>query len=122
MTSLDDWNNAAWDGFHAPVSGPSYSHDPHASVEACSSACGAHSTCFQWTYHHQKCTFVRSIRFGKHQEPSIIEPPNEGEPPRLGTVDGRFKAGWATEDIIQWMNDRPCERVQWVRPSTDRIF
>jgi hypothetical protein len=33
-----------------------------------------------------------------------------------------FKSGWLTEKIEQWRSNRNCSEVQWVGPSTKRIF
>lgn len=124
-----DWDNAAWDGYPAPSKGPDDS-DPHSSTEACGKSCEHSSSCFQWTYHLQRCTFVRSFRLGTQKEP-------EGEKPKKHKVDGveveepvkqwsledqRFMAGWDVEGIRKWMDERPCEEVEWVKPSVERIF
>ena len=120
---LTDWDNAGWDDFNAPTDTHMYSHNPHTSPDACSLACEAHQGCFQWTYHLRKCTFVRSFRLGRQQAPGLSKRPSEAEQWTTWDLeDLRFVSGWAAEKIKMWMDERPCEKVRWVRPSTKRIF
>lgn len=117
LTSMQirkDWDNAAWDGYEAPREG-----SPNSSIEKCESACHAHDGCFQWTYHRRKCTFVRSFRLGDAKVPTVAE---EGAPGDWTAEDERFVAGWDTEKIRKWADERPCEEIQWVRPSLTRII
>lgn len=126
LTTKEDWNNAGWDGFGPPVLSKFYDHDPHASFDACGDACKAHSECFQYTYHLKKCTFVRSFRMGKTEEPGFSKEysknhPNEKESD-WDAEDLRYMAGWDPVMIQKWMDERPCEEVLWPKPSTKRIF
>lgn len=121
----DDWNNAELDGFVPPTLDDESSLNPHESFEACGQACEAHQNCLQWTYHLQECTLVRTIRYGKHQDPGFTDADR-----RKGwfytwgwdAKDRGFKAGWASQKIQKWMDARTCEKVMWVKPSTKRIY
>ncbi|USW54960.1 hypothetical protein Slin15195_G082790 [Septoria linicola] len=111
FTQRENWDNAEWDGFDPPND---TTYNPHASIATCSTACEKHENCFQWTYHRQRCYFVHSFRLGREREPST-----DGD----WTIwDQRFVAGWDTAKIKKWIDQRPCEKVQWVKPSTERIF
>ena len=124
MTTREDWNNGGFDGFSPPVPSRFYDHDPHESFDACGRACKAHEDCFQYTYHLRKCLFVRSIRYGKAEEPGLGKTSKKVPTKKLdwSPEDLRYMAGWDTEKIREWMDARPCEQVRWVRPSTKRIF
>lgn len=123
LETRQDWDNADWDAFGPPIPSRFYSLDPHASIESCAEACKAHAECFQWTYHLRKCTFVRSIRVGRHREPEVGKGKTEEEKAREWDVeDLRFVAGWAMAKVQEWAEERPCEQVEWVRPSITRIF
>lgn len=110
MAIRKDWDNADWDAFPPPLEG-----DPHASSHNCELACQANDECFQWNYHLRNCWFVRSFRLGNAKEPSR----EEG---RWSLEDQRFIAGWDSRKIQRWVDERPCDVVEWVRPSTERIF
>lgn len=119
MTRKEDWDNAEWDTFF-----PSADDDPqdaHSSAEACSLACRhtESADCFQWTYHPQQCKFARSFRLGRTRVPRIDQAEqSEAQKPE----EQRYLAGWNTDKIKQWMSERPCDEVQWVKPSIERIF
>ncbi|GAB7362503.1 hypothetical protein MBLNU230_g2824t1 [Neophaeotheca triangularis] len=126
----EDWDNAAWDGYPAPSGGPD-GIDPHSSLEACSRSCDESGNCFQWTYHLKRCTFVRSFRLGTQKEPRGEKPKThkdeEGnvveEPVKEWSLeDQRYMAGWDVDNIKRWIEKRPCEEVEWVKPSIERIF
>lgn len=107
LKTHDDWDNADWDGFEDGDESPA-----HSSFDACGSACHNHRLCFQYTYHHGRCRFVRSIRLGQRRVA-------EGD----GTAqERRFFAGWDNEKIIRWVNSHPCDGAHWVKPSLKRIF
>lgn len=71
----------------------------------------------QWTHAPEKCTFVRSIRYGRHRVWGEKE-----EEAAMNVPNGRFVAGWATERIKRWIDEHPCDEAQWVTPSIKRIF
>lgn len=119
MTDKLDWDNAEWDTF--PPAAEDDVRDPHSSAEACSLACQhtKNADCFQWTYHLHRCKFARSFRLGRAREPQV----DKKESSQTWTLeDQRYLAGWNTDRIRQWMSKRPCDQVQWVRPSIERIF
>ena len=126
LTDRENWNNGDRDGFSPPSSSRLYTHDPHDSFDACGIACKAHDNCFQWRYHLRKCQFVRSIRLGKHEEPGLgkarMKEGAEDDTSKWNAEDLRYMAGWDAAKISTWMAQRPCEEVQWVKPSTERIF
>ena len=127
LTIREDWNNGGFDGFDPPVSSPFYSHDPHESFDACGRACKAHDECFQWNYHLRKCHFMRSIRLGEAEQPGYgfkgaSQVISNWRMSEWNPVDLRYMSGWDTEKINKWVNERLCEEVQWVKPSTIRIF
>lgn len=120
QTTRADWDNADFDGYPAePDSG-------HASIEACAVGCEAHGLCFQWTYHLRRCTFVRSFRLGVAKKASgpVHENGTEiaEEMGKWTTEEKTFRAGWQTEKIKKWVDERPCEKALWVTPSITRIF
>ncbi|KAK4505060.1 hypothetical protein PRZ48_003023 [Zasmidium cellare] len=116
MTRKNDWDNAGWDAYPPAEDDP---NEPHSSVEACSLACQEADGCFQWTYHLQRCSFVRSFRLGRAREPHVEEEKKDQE---WTPEDKRYFAGWKTEHIQRWISERPCNEVQWVKPSIERIF
>ena len=117
------WDNAAWDAYPAPGPDKLYKEDPHKSLTTCNSACEAHPHCFQWRYHLQKCTFVRSFRLGIQREPQLgVGASKEDKAKTWSPTDLEFTSGWNTKLITAWVESRPCEQVDWVRPSTERIF
>ncbi|KAF2722454.1 glycosyltransferase family 31 protein [Polychaeton citri CBS 116435] len=117
----DNWDNAAWDGFRAPADQDGI--DPHSSFDACGHACEKHPDCLQWGYHLRECTFVHSIRLGNPLEPKIDDSRiEEFKEKSMTEKDKRFMAGYAIEKARRWIAERPCDEVQWVRPSIKRIF
>lgn len=38
----------------------------------------------------------------------------------LHEEDPKFVAGWDNPKIAKWIEEHPCERVEWVHPSWDR--
>ncbi|KAK3709489.1 hypothetical protein LTR37_010862 [Vermiconidia calcicola] len=128
LDAREDWNNMKNDRFPAEVPGDSSTEDPHESFDACGRACKAHHDCWQWNYHIRKCHFVRALRWGLHEEPGLAKfESNEGAEYALeewNIEDLRFRAGWDTEKITRWMDERPCglDDVRWVTPSNKRIF
>jgi hypothetical protein len=98
-----DWDNGDWGGWQEPPESPA-----HSSVEACAKACHEHPQCFSYTYVHSgHCVFVPSMRLGA-QKPA--------------TKDTTLSAGWDLEKIKQFRDTHKCQRPQWVKPSTERIF
>ncbi|GFF66341.1 hypothetical protein IFM47457_07193 [Aspergillus lentulus] len=98
-----DWDNGDWGGWQEPPESPG-----HKSVEACAEACHEHPRCFSYTYVHSgRCVFVPSMRLGA-QKPA--------------TKDTTLSAGWDLEKIKQFRDTHKCQRPQWVKPSTERIF
>jgi hypothetical protein len=98
-----EWDNGDWGGWQEPSNSPA-----HRSVEACAAACHEHPQCFSYTYAHSgHCVFVPSMRLGA-QKPA--------------TEDTSLTAGWDLEKIKQFRDAHKCQRPQWVKPSTDRIF
>lgn len=77
-------------------------------------------------YHLKKCYFNRSIRYGRAREPSAESVKKNGKPhggeAEWDFEDLRFVTGWDNEKIARWIDDHPCERVEWVHPSLKRIF
>ena len=66
------------------------------------------------------------MRFGEHRDPELgkvgedlnqEESKLEWSPEQL-----RFRAGWVQDKVRRWIDERPCEDVEWVRPSLERIF
>ncbi|KAK5165282.1 uncharacterized protein LTR77_009380 [Saxophila tyrrhenica] len=126
LTIRTDWNTAQHDAPVAEYPSDHYTHDPHESIEACSSACTAAEKCFTWTYHLRQCHLGTRLRAGLHAEPSLKK---VGGKTKLTEDDGtwtdedlRFVAGWNHEKIKKWVDERPCEEVEWVRPSITRMF
>lgn len=119
MTPKDDWDNAEWDAFDPPAE--DNSQDPHSSAEACSLACqhAEGPECFQWTYYLQQCKFSKSIRLGRARQKRVDK--TEGSK-AWTSEEQRYLAGWNTDRIQQWISERPCDEVQWVKPSIERIF
>lgn len=113
MTTRQDWDNGDWDAFPPPPE----DKDAHASIKTCESSCQAHDRCFQWTYHHRTCWFVRSFRLGGSKQPSTNKENEE-----WNADERKFVAGWDTAKIQKWAEKRNCEVVEWVRPSNDRIL
>lgn len=111
-----NWDNAEWDSFDPPES------RAHTSPVTCQDACAAHQGCFQWTHYLGRCHFVRSFRFGRARDPPpLLEEAQQHDKP-WSPDDRRFVSGWISSRIQKWMDERPCNQVQWVKPSTTRIF
>ncbi|KAK5112102.1 hypothetical protein LTR62_004444 [Meristemomyces frigidus] len=116
MTRREDWDNGEWDAYRPAPENAGRSDE---SVSDCSRACENAEGCFQWTYHLRQCYFVRSFRYGRSKQP-VDE---EDRPDREWTFEEqRFTAGWDVEKIVNWMDARPCDNVDWVKPSLERIF
>ena len=126
LTVANDWDNHHKDGFVAPFPSQNYKYSPHDSSEACDSACKAEPECSQWTYHLRKCRFVTTRRYGRHREPELGTETNAASAEDavwVPDLDGlRFVAGWDTAKIQAWIAARPCDQVEWVTASTERIF
>ena len=126
LTTRENWDTIGRTSFDPPIPSKFYSHDPHASFEACGQACKAHEDCKQWTYHLRKCSFSEAIRFGhaaepgrgKNREKSHPEETNDDWAPE----DLSYMSGWDSVKITKWMEERPCDKVKWVKPSVKRIF
>ena len=113
----EGWDNAAWDdlGFDGPPGGESVETVELDFANDCAEACRQDEQCFSWTHHIDTCTLVHSIRIGKARY--VDEEGGEG-----GERDMRFIAGWIPERIREFVNGNGCGTVQWVKPSTERIF
>ena len=122
----EDWDGGGWENFAPPFPSKFYSYDPHASFDACGEACIAHDDCFQWSYHLKKCTFLRAFHYGKYAEPGLGKKRQKANPEESEDdwepKDLKWRAGWDTAKIAQWISERPCNEVKWVRPSVKRIF
>ncbi|KAK4611755.1 hypothetical protein CLAFUW4_12916 [Fulvia fulva] len=116
MTRKLDWDNGEWDSYRPAADDPS---QPNESVDNCERACARAEGCFQWTYHLQRCYFVRSFRLGRAKAPMVEDDRKDRE---WSYEDQRFIAGWDADKIKRWISERPCDEVQWVRPSIERIF
>lgn len=112
----DDWDNGEWDAYEPAGDDP---WQPNESANNCHNACVNAEDCFQWTYHLRRCWFVRSFRLGRAKEPHLEE---DIDPKGWAMEDQRYMAGWDTAKIKKFMDDEPCREVQWIRPSTSRIF
>ena len=124
LTTRDDWDNTGRSSFEARKQSEFYSHDPHESFEACRSACEAQPKCLQFTYHSRRCTIDRSLRYGEYKDPEVERlgmTMNEGTQGR-SPDDLRFFAGWLPDKVKAWIDDHPCDTVEWVKPSLERIF
>jgi hypothetical protein len=122
----EDWDGGGRQNFDPPVPSTFYSHDPHASFDACGEACIAHDECFQWIYHLKTCTFARAFHYGKYAEPGLGKQREKSHPEESeddwDREDLKWRAGWDTVKIAQWISERPCNEAKWVRPSIKRIF
>lgn len=108
FTLKNNWRNDDWGTINTPEDDPS-----HASTDACNKACKERDDCFQWTYHHPgQCALVNSFRVGRQNQP---ERDNKG-------VMRQFTSCWMKDKINAWANARTCEKVQWMKPSSTRIF
>lgn len=118
LTRKDDWDNGEWDAYEPAQNDP---NRPHESPEACGSACekAVGSGCFQWTHHRRQCWFVRSFRYGRPRKAQIED---EATDRYWMPEDQRYFAGWNSDNIRRWISEQPCEEVQWVNPSVQRIF
>lgn len=121
LTTREDWDNASKDNQEAPPRSDFYSHDPHESFEACKLACEALPMCLQWTYHLRKCKINNFLRFGEHREPELgkIGKDLSEEESKMdwSPDDLKFRAGWVQDKVRRRVDERPCEKVEWVRPS-----
>ncbi|KAG9251038.1 uncharacterized protein F5Z01DRAFT_628351 [Emericellopsis atlantica] len=103
----DNWDNGDWDGWLAP---PEASID---SFDACGDYCKSFDNCVQWSWRggqEKKCIAMRSIRYGDKPTRSVDDPQQE------------IKAGWVSERVQQFRDDRQCPVVQWEKASVRRIF
>lgn len=118
LTRREGWTNAAWDdlGFDAPPGGETVEEVEALTAASCEIACEEDEGCFSWTHHGYTCSLVYSIRIGY---PRFLE----GEDGAVGEErDMSFVAGWMTARIGRWVEEHPCEDVQWVKPSVERVF
>lgn len=74
------------------------------------------------------------IRYGTPRKPEVITgpqpevvmeadgvtPKKEQPKPLQAKVD--FTSGWMVDRIEAWKRERTCEVIQWVGPSTKRIY
>ncbi|EME40123.1 glycosyltransferase family 31 protein [Dothistroma septosporum NZE10] len=118
LTRRRDWDNADWDSYRPS---PDDQNEPDESPDNCERACAKveDSDCFQWTYHLQRCKFVRSFRMGGAKAPKVEDGREDHE---WSYEDQRYVAGWNSDLIKRWISERPCDEVQWVKPSIERIF
>jgi hypothetical protein len=82
----------------------------------------------------QECVLFFQIRYGTPRKPDIhygpkpdvvleadgVTPKKEQPKPKETKVD--YTSGWMVDRIERWKGERTCEVVQWVGPSTTRIF
>jgi hypothetical protein len=57
-----DWDNGGWD---------EYRTDMVNNLPACTKACSDDAECFQYRWHLDRCTLMRSIRTGKKREAEV---------------------------------------------------
>lgn len=97
---LDNWDNGDWDGWVAPSSSV-------VSAEDCEQFCMGAETCVQWLWRgrEKKCVAMRSIRFGEK-----------------AAADADVRSAWVVDRVRHFRHQRKCDQVQWVRPSTKRIY
>lgn len=126
LTTRNDWDNVGKGTYPAPEKSKHYTHDPHASFEACRLACESVPECLQYQHHLRRCKLDKSLRYGSHREPElgkvgkdITKAQSELE---HDEDDLKFRSGWVQDRVTKWMDDRRCEKVKWVRPSLDRVF
>lgn len=69
------------------------------------------------------------IRHGAARKPDTVtdyaeEKQPDGSVKKVVVKETRvdYTSGWMTERIGRWREERACEVVQWVGPSTTRIF
>lgn len=103
----NDWDNGEWDAYEPASDDP---WRPNDSADSCHTACVNAEACFQWTYHLRKCWFVRSFRLGRAREPHL----DTGKKPGDWTqVDQMYLSGWDTAKIKAFIENEPCDVVQW---------
>lgn len=133
----DDWDNLSNDNlfrldiprtrFQADekpnerIGEPSVDKDPNSSPDACSAACQALDSCFQWAHldfsvieekkqHDGGLCYLSSVfRFGNQRpEESWVDDKN-------ATNVHVWKSGWKTEAIAGWLANAPddCGEVEW---------
>ena len=101
---MPDWDNGDWGGWQEPPESPA-----HGSFDACETGCHDHPECLSFTYDSSgHCVFVRTMRLGAKKT--------------LGDSTVRLSSGWDLDKIQRWRASHRCEKAQWVKPSTKRIF
>lgn len=70
--------------------------------------------------------FDKLIRYGEHREPELgkvgKEVSEEDSKVDWSPEQLRFRSGWTQDRVRRWIEERPCEEVEWVKPSLTRIF
>ena len=124
---LDNWDNGDWDRRDPPADA---SID---TFETCERYCRNEQRCLQWTWlggDEKRCILMSSISYGSARKPEYVDadekreasPAQEAREKKSGKKMVAYRSGWVEDRIQEWVDARRCEAVQWVGPSTSRIF
>lgn len=62
------------------------------------------------------------MKAGLPRKPEVgKEATNEEKDAEWDAEDLRFISGWISDKIQRRVNERPCNAVEWVRPSIERV-
>lgn len=118
LSTMIDSDNTGRSSFAAHEKSEYYTHNPHKSPEACEQACEANTKCLQWMYHLRTCMLDKQMRYGEHREPELgkvgKEVSEEDAEQDWSREQLRYRSGWIQEKIVKWIDERPCDKVEWV--------
>ena len=60
------------------------------------------------------------MRFGEHKLPELLSEVDDTK--NWSDEDLEYVSGWIPDKIQRWIDERPCEKVEWVTPSIERRF
>ncbi|KAK7946646.1 glycosyltransferase family 31 [Apiospora aurea] len=109
-----DWDNRGWGEYQTAM---------FKDYNECAKFCVEDTRCLQWLWHLDTCRLAEAAVVGVPRSPEV-----EGDAPRLPegqtwTVEqSRFVSGWNMERIERFGQENNCEVVEWLRPSTTRMF
>lgn len=60
----------------------------------------------------------KQMRYGEHREPELgkvgKEVSEEDAEQDWSREQLRYRSGWIQEKIVKWIDERPCDKVEWV--------
>lgn len=93
------------------------------SYSECTKFCAEDSKCLQWFWHLDTCRLAEAAIVGVPRSPEVEKgAPTLPEGQTWSVEQTRFVSGWNMDRIAQFGQEHSCEVVEWLRPSTKRMF